>query len=74
MSHIKQTEKCFDKLDEMKKTLCCWVEGAISSGESNVNASELGAAVDMIKDIACAQKDIWESCYYKTVVDAMKEG
>lgn len=74
MSHIKQTEKCFDKLDEMKKTLCCWVEGAISSGESNVNAAELGAAVDMIKDIACAQKDIWESCYYKTVVDAMKEG
>lgn len=74
MSHIKQTEKCFDKLDEMKKTLCCWVEGAISSGESNVNAAALGAAVDMIKDIACAQKDIWESCYYKTVVDAMKEG
>lgn len=74
MSHIKQTEKCFDKLDEMKKTLCCWVEGAISSGESNVNAAELSAAVDMIKDIACAQKDIWESCYYKTVVDAMKEG
>lgn len=74
MSHIKQTEKCFDKLDEMKKTLCCWVERAISSGESNVNAAELGAAVDMIKDIACAQKDIWESCYYKTVVDAMKEG
>lgn len=74
MSHIKQTEKCFDKLDEMKKTLCCWVEGAISSGESNVNAAELSAAVDMIKDIACAQKDVWESCYYKTVVDAMKEG
>lgn len=74
MSHIKQTEKCFDKLDEMKKTLCCWVEGAISSGESNVNAAALGAAVDMIKDITCAQKDIWESCYYKTVVDAMKEG
>ena len=74
MSHIKQTEKCFDKLDEMKKTLCRWVERAISSGESNVNAAELGAAVDMIKDIACAQKDIWESCYYKTVVDAMKEG
>lgn len=74
MSHIKQTEKCFDKLDEMKKILCCWVERAISSGESNVNAAELSAAVDMIKDIACAQKDIWESCYYKTVVDAMKEG
>lgn len=74
MSHIKQTEKCFDKLDEMKKTLCCWVEGAISAGESNVNAAALGAAVDMIKDITCAQKDIWESCYYKTVVDAMKEG
>lgn len=74
MSHIKQTEKCFDKLDEMKKTLCCWIERAISSGESNVNAAELSAAVDMIKDIACAQKDIWESCYYKTVVDAMKEG
>ena len=74
MSHIKETERCFDKLDDVKKTLCCWAESAISNGMAAANADELGAVVDMVKDLSCAQKDIWESCYYKTVVDAMKTG
>lgn len=73
MTHIMKTEECFDDLEEMKKTLCRWVDQAIANGPNLVSANELGAAIDMIKGLSQSQKDLWESCYYKSVVDAMEE-
>ena len=73
MTHIKETEACFDKLDDMKKQLMSWTQAEIAKGVHAVDGQELGCVVDMIEDLTEAQKDIWESCYYKTIVDAMKK-
>lgn len=44
-----------------------------TKGACNVDTHEMGAVVDMIKDLAEAEKAVWERCYYKEVVEAMKE-
>ena len=73
MSHIEKAEHCYEKLEFQKRHLCDWVDAEISKGRAHVNAQELGEAVDMIKDLAEAQRDIWEACYYKSVSEAMEE-
>lgn len=45
----------------------------LSRGVENVNTHEMGQVIDMIKDLAEAEKACWEACYYKSVVDAMDE-
>lgn len=42
-------------------------------GYSNMNIDETGQVVDMIKDLASAEKDCMEKCYYESVVMAMDE-
>lgn len=42
-------------------------------GTDNMNVDTTGKIVDMIKDLAQAEKDCMEACYYKTVVGAMDE-
>lgn len=44
-----------------------------SKGACNVDTHEMGAVIDMIKDLAEAEKAVWEKCYYKEVVEAMEE-
>lgn len=54
-----------EKLKSMKEMLMCCVEGQMSHLDS-VDAQELGAAVDMIKDLS-------EAIYYCTITEAMEE-
>lgn len=42
-------------------------------GACNVDTHEMGAVIDMVKDLAEAEKAVWEKCYYKSVVEAMEE-
>lgn len=42
-------------------------------GTDNMNVETTGKIVDMIKDLAQAEKDCMEACYYKTVVGAMDD-
>lgn len=44
-----------------------------SKGTHSVDTKEMGEVVDIIKDLACAEKDVWEACYYKSIVEAMEE-
>ena len=44
-----------------------------SKGAAQIDGKELGEAIDMIKDLAEAEKCCWEAHYYKTVVEAMEE-
>lgn len=44
----------------------------LSKGTESVNTKELGDVVDMIKDLSEAEKNKWQSCYYKSVVEAME--
>lgn len=43
----------------------------LSSGKSSMK--EMGEMADMIKDLSEAEKNKWESCYYKSIVEAMEE-
>lgn len=53
------------RLDTLKNQLMCSIEGQM--GRLNeVNAEELGAAVDMLKDC-------YEACYYEKITAAMEE-
>lgn len=64
MHHIK----------EMKHSLIDKAHAEIKSGISEPGELILlGEIVDMIKDLADAEKNCMEACYYETVVDAMHE-
>lgn len=45
----------------------------LSKGTEHVNTREFGDVVDMIKDLTEAEKNKMEACYYKTLIDAMKD-
>lgn len=71
MSHIEEVRHCHNRLECQKDQLCDWVDSEMSKGCAHVSTAELGAAIDMIKDLSEAQKDIWKACYYKSVSEAM---
>ena len=65
--------------EEMKplKKLCEKLMDAanheLDKGIESVDAEEMGKVVDMIKDIYEAKKEIAETCYFKSIVEAMEE-
>ena len=56
-----------EKLKNMKKALIKCVESQINDNLGEVDAKELGEAVDMIKDLE-------EAIYYATITKAMEGG
>lgn len=56
-----------EELKSMKKSLINCVQGQINGNLKEVDAKELGEAVDMIKDLE-------EAIYYATITKAMEEG
>lgn len=57
----------------LKETLLSWVKAEITKGVQQVNTKELGEVVDMIKDLAEAEKCCMEAHYYMTVSEAMED-
>lgn len=45
----------------------------LAKGTEQVNTKEFGEVVDMIKDLSEAEKNKWQSCYYKSIVEAMED-
>jgi hypothetical protein len=45
----------------------------LAKGTEQVNTKEFGDVVDMIKDLTEAEKNKWQSCYYKSIVEAMED-
>lgn len=70
----KSMEK-FNDICELKHQLLHYVMGEVGSGLEGdpSKVSILGAYVDMIKDLAEAEKSCQEACYYESVVEAMDE-
>lgn len=67
-----------EKTKEKVQEICCMKDELLSELKSHYGANALspercGEIVDMIKDLAEAEAKCWESCYYKTVIEAMKE-
>lgn len=56
-----------EKLKQMKEALIGCVEGQVYGNLKDVDAKELGEAMDMIKDLS-------EAIYYCTITEAMHEG
>ena len=55
-----------EKLEKIKCTLLDGIDMALSQGLNNVDATEMGYAIDMLKDIASTE-------YYEAVLKEMKE-
>lgn len=62
-----------EKLCEMKETLTCWASAEIAKGKECVCVQEMGMVIDMIKDLADAEKNCWKACYYKSIVEEMEK-
>lgn len=67
-------EKLHD-ICEMKKRVIDWAKMEIEDGlsEDPQHIMMFGEIVDMIKDLAEAEKSCHEACYYESVVEAMDE-
>lgn len=71
---MHEVEEKVKKLCGLKeKFMCCLESGIEEQGLKNANTQEIGEIVDMIKDLAEAEKDCWKACYYKSIVKSMKE-
>ena len=70
---MEEVKKKASKIEDAKERLVEALNGAISSGIENVDASEAGEITDMIKDLAEAEEKCWKACYYKSIVEAMNE-
>lgn len=70
----KSTEKYTD-ICEMKHRILDYVKGQIADGleDTPSKVAILGEYIDMIKDLAEAEKACYEACYYESVVEAMDE-
>lgn len=61
------------RIHSMLETLTQWCEAELQKGKECVCTEEMGAAIDMVKDLAEAEKAVWEKCFYKEIVEGMKE-
>lgn len=61
------------EIADTKKCIQGWTKEEISKGKDAIDTHELGQAIDMIKDLAEAEKFCMESMYYESVVDAMND-
>lgn len=70
---MEDTKKYYEDLCCLKKELIRAAMDECSRGVQNVDTREMGQVVDMIKDLAEAEKECWEACYYKSIVHGMHE-
>lgn len=42
-------------------------------GPDRVDVNRMGEIIDMVKDLAEAEKSCWEAAYYRSVTEAMKD-
>lgn len=65
------------KMKEIHETLCDLMtkfKNFMSGDLKDVDTKEAGEIADIIKDLAMTEKYCYESCYYKSVVEAMENG
>ena len=60
-------------IKKMCEKLMDAVNHELDKGIENIDTKELGEAIDMIKDLYEAKKEMYEACYYKQIMEAMEE-
>ena len=68
--HLEEESK---PLKKMCEKLMDTINHELDKGIENINTQELGEAIDMVKDLYEAKKEMYEACYYKQVMEAMEE-
>ncbi len=68
--HLEEESKPLKKICEK---LMDAVNYELDKGIENIDTKELGEAIDMIKDLYEAKKEMYEACYYKSIMEAMEE-
>ena len=64
------------KIEELKtiqNSLISALSSEINKGLECVNTKEASEVIDMIKDISKTEKNYYEGCYYKEVIEAMEK-
>ena len=60
-------------IKKMCEKLMDSINHELDKGIENTNTEELGEAIDMVKDLYGAKKEMYEACYYKQIMEAMEE-
>lgn len=68
--HLEEESKPIKKMCEK---LMDSINYELDKGIENVDTKELGEAIDMVKDLYEAKKEMYEACYYKQIMEAMEE-
>lgn len=68
--HLEEESKPIKKMCEK---LMDSVNHELDKGIENVDTKELSEAIDMIKDLYEAKKEMYEACYYKQIMEAMEK-
>lgn len=63
---------CLEEILKMKHALVEYLEPYIL-GDSDIQCCEAGEIIDMIKDLAAAERYSEQACYYRAVAKAMRE-
>lgn len=64
--HKERIHKMLERFTEIALTESC-------KSPECIDTCEMGAVVGMIKDLAEAEKAVWEQCFYKEIVEGMEE-
>lgn len=74
MHKQEKTDASYEDILAIKKDLLDAFLGEIhTKGLAGVNTMEAGQIIDMIKDLAEAEKSIMEACYYEKMMGSMDE-
>lgn len=66
---MEKTKLKVMEICDLKDSLMHWAR----EHKDNSDIQSMGQVIDMIKDLADAEKNCWKACYYKSVVEAMKK-
>lgn len=61
------------KIGELKTELVDCLKSEFAKGLSCIDTKEAGEVTDMIKDLAETERNCYEACYYKSIVEAMED-
>lgn len=70
--HEHEGEMTLSKIAMLLGIMTDGLKHATEQGLANLDTHEAGEVADIIKDLSEAEKNEWESCYYKKILEAME--
>lgn len=70
--HEHEGEMTLSKIAMLLGIMTDGLKHATEQGLANLDTHEAGEVADIIKDLSEAEKNEWESCYYKKILETME--